>query len=350
MEGESKDVGRAEIVQIVQESTEPVVPQPTLQERPGLSGSSSEAPLRPSVSKPASRLRCFAKNWKDITSDPKIFSWLNGYIIPFRVKPVQVIEPKEQRWNTKEKSEIFGILDDLLKKSTINKCNSDKGHFLSDIFLVPKPDGSNRLILNLKKLNKFMSTCQFKLEDGKTVTKLMSEGDFLAKIDLKDAYYLVPIHKSCQKFLRFRFENTLLEFTCLPFGLNVVPYIFTKIMKPVVYHLRQLGLLSIIYLDDILLLGNTYNECMKNIQLTISLLEKLGFIINYKKIVLVPSQICNYLGFLYNSAQMTVELPASKKAKIANIIKLKKNQRIQIREFAKILGFLVSCCAAVNYG
>ena len=246
--------------------------------------------------------------------------------------------------------QISEILKDLGKKGVIEKCNSCEFEFISGIFLVPKPDGSNRLILNLKNLNSFIDTHHFKLEDGRTVTRLMSKNCYMSKLDLKDAYYLVSIHISSRKYLRFEFEETLYEFTCLPFGLNIAPFIFTKMLKPVVSYLRELGLLSVIYLDDILLLADTYDECLRNVTLSKSLLQDLGFIINYEKSDLIPSQACSYLGFIYNSREMTVGLPIKKRQKIKDIVNLKLNQEIKIKEFARILGVLVSSCVAVNYG
>ena len=73
------------------------------------------------------------------------------------------------------------------------------------------------------------------------VTGPVKKGDFMVKLDLKDAYFTVPVWKGHQKFLRFIWKETLWEFACLPFGLASAPRTFTKIMKPVVATLRNLG-------------------------------------------------------------------------------------------------------------
>ena len=41
----------------------------------------------------------------------------------------------------------------------------------------------------------------------------------MASIDLKDAYLLVPVDKSCKKFIRFKYLDSLYEFNALPFEL-----------------------------------------------------------------------------------------------------------------------------------
>lgn len=179
----------------------------------------------------------------------------------------------------------------------IVECSPCENQYLSSIFLVPKPDGSKRFILNLKQLNRFISTSHFKLEDIRTVLKLVNPGYYMGKLDLKNAYFLIPISCKDRKYLRFVFKDVLYEFTCLPFGLNTAPYVFTKVMKPVVSFLRAQGFISCIYLDDILCLGDSFDQCKSNLECSLQLLEELGFIINSIKSSLQPKQTCQYLGF-----------------------------------------------------
>lgn len=231
------------------------------------------------------------------------------------------------------------------------KCSEVPGQFLSKIFLIPKPDGTFRFILNLKNLNKFIAPQHFKMEDIRTVTKLITKGCFMATIDLKDAYFLVAINKTSKKFLRFRFQGNTYEFQCLPFGLSLAPLIFTKLLKPVVALLRSKGILLAIYLDDIICIANSYDECLFCVSEIITLLESLGFIINYAKSKLVPNQIQTYLGFDIDSENMCLSLPNTKRKKILNHLQnTSKQNRLPIREFAKILGLLCSACPAMAYG
>lgn len=299
----------------------------------------------------AGRLTYFRKEWAEISSDVSILKWVSGYEIPFTEKVVQHTSPTEQNWSNEERLKVTEQIKILLGKGAIEKCNPNPRQFLSRIFIIPRSDGSDRMILNLKDLNRFIDTVHFKLEDGRTVRQLLNRGSFLASIDLKDAYHLISVAPTDRVYLRFQFEGQLYQYTCLPFGLCTAPFVFTKLLKPVMTKLRELGYLSVIYLDDILLFGSSFSDCRDNVQKTCCLLQKLGFVINIKKSQMVPSRTYKYLGFIYDSLKMTIELPQDKRERIKNqIIKFSKLNKCSIREFAAFIGSLGSCCSALTYG
>ena len=109
---------------------------------------------------------------------------------------------------------------------------------------------------------------------------LLKKGDYMVKIDLKDAYLTVPIWQNHQKYLRFLWRDSLLEFACLPFGLASAPRVFTKLLKPVLSILRQRGIRLIVYLDDILLMAPSVEQVLPHAASTLNLLEGLGFTVN----------------------------------------------------------------------
>ena len=106
------------------------------------------------------------------------------------------------------------------------------------------------MILNLKSFNQHIEYQHFKMDSVWTAIRLMTPSCYMASIDLKDAYYSVPIAESHQKYLKFEWKNMLYQFTCFPNGLAFCPRKFTKLMKPVFATLRQLGHLSSGYIDD----------------------------------------------------------------------------------------------------
>ena len=71
----------------------------------------------------------------------------------------------------------------------------------------------------------------------------------MATIDLKDAYYSIPVKVNHRNYLRFIEKNQLFQFTCLPNGLSSAPRMSTKIVKPDYATLRSQGLKNLGYID-----------------------------------------------------------------------------------------------------
>lgn len=108
--------------------------------------------------------------------------------------------------------------------------------------------------------------------------------------------------------------------------------------------------MSVIYLDDILLFGNSIEACKENVKETLSLLKQLGFIVNFEKSNLSPNQTCKYLGFLYNSKTMLISLPNEKRLKLRDLLqKFSSMNRCKIREFSRFIGSLISSAPAIKY-
>ena len=160
---------------------------------------------------------------------------------------------------------------------------------ISNIFLRPKKDGSYRLILNLKEFNKNV-TYHFKIDSLNTIIKLMQKDCFMASVDLKDAYYSIAIRQADQKYLQFRWQGTVYQFTCLPNGLTSGPRKFTKIFKPPLTVLHKKGHILSAHLDDFYLQGKTYTQCVENVINTITLFSQLGLSVHPTKSTLIPSQ------------------------------------------------------------
>lgn len=205
----------------------------------------------------------------------------------------------------------------LSAKKAVLQVQPKTGQFLSRLFLVPKKDGSQRPVINLKPLNQFIQKQKFKMEGAKLIRDLLRRKDWMISIDLKDAYLSVPISPQHRKFLRFPWKDSLFEFQCLPFGLTSAPRVFTKLLKPVMAHLRQKGIRCIIFLDDMLVMAQFKEELQKQTQDILMLFQLLGFRINWDKSVLSPTQMIEYLGLRINSVSMAISLPQEK---VMNII------------------------------
>ena len=120
----------------------------------------------------------------------------------------------------------------------------------------------------------------------------------MAKIDIKDAYYSIPILPEHQRFLKFSLQGKLYKFTFLPKGLCSSPKKFTKLLRPPFAELRLDYVTIAAYIDDLTTLAYSFDICSKNVWKCVKLLVNLGFVVHPEKSVFVPSQEDEYLGLI----------------------------------------------------
>jgi len=93
-------------------------------------------------------------------------------------------------------------------------------------------------VINLKPLNHFVQEIHFKMESIQTAIESLNYGDYMVSLDLKAAYFRVPIFSPHKKYLRFVWKGVIFQFTCFPFGYSLAPRVFTTIFKPILASLR----------------------------------------------------------------------------------------------------------------
>ena len=148
----------------------------------------------------------------------------------------------------------------LLAKHAIVMVEPCPLQFLSRLFLVTKKDGSFHQVVNLKPLNQSIAKRHFKMEGINMLKDLLLRNDWMASIDLKDAYLSVTVTAEHRKYLCSVWAREAYEFQCLPFGLSSAPLVFTKLLKLVVGLLRCQGIRLILFLDDMLVLAQSKKD------------------------------------------------------------------------------------------
>lgn len=98
---------------------------------------------------------------------------------------------------------ILSDVNKLLKKGIMVNTAHEEGELISHIFLRPKSDGNNWVILSLKNLNQSLEYNQFNMETIYSVAHLMQQNYYVLKIDLTDTYYSVKILDEHTKYLKF---------------------------------------------------------------------------------------------------------------------------------------------------
>lgn len=260
----------------------------------------SEAPSREPLSSGSGdlmiggRLLQYAKAWRRVTRSKMVLSTVtSGFRIPFRRTPQQLryrSRPHTQEQATVIDKEVKELLAKRATRLVTDDMLAEHPGFVSHLFAVSKKSGGWRPVLDLSRLNRFIRKKHFQMESIKHIRHMIRKGDWFVSIDLKDAFLHVPMDPRFFKWLRFRWNGQLYEFTTLPFGLTSSPWVFTKVLREVVAFLRSRGIRLAIYLDDMLIMGSSYQEALSALHECRSLLEQLGFTLNLDKSVMEPAQ------------------------------------------------------------
>lgn len=135
--------------------------------------------------------------------NPEILQYVTGVHIEFKgdIAPRQSSH-RPSIFNATERAIVQTEVDKLITKGVIVPSSPEKEDFVSTVFLRPSKEGSHRTIPNLKQFNEFVEYHHFKIDMLENSISMMKPGCYMASVDLKDAYYTVPIDLSHQKIFK----------------------------------------------------------------------------------------------------------------------------------------------------
>ena len=131
----------------------------------------------------------------------------------------------------------------------------------------------------------------------------LGQGFQLAKIDILDAYRIIPVYLEEQPFMALSWEGRVYIDCQLPFGLASAPAIFSAVAEALEWVLRRRGVRGVLrYLDDFLLLGAPGSpECSNALVITFATCEELGVPLAMDKVE-VPAVSLTFLGIRLSSS------------------------------------------------
>ena len=212
-----------------------------------------------------------------------------------------------------------------------------------------QPNGKKRLILNLRHVNFFVKKSKIKFEDAKSFLGclLTRPCAWACSFDIKSGYHHIEIFESDQQFLGFAwvFEGVTkyFKFTVLPFGLSVGPYIFSKVMRPLVKYWRSKAISIVVYLDDGISAATSFSKCEEHSLLVRSDLVRSGFVPNKDKCQWVPVQIICWLGIFWDFRNNCMFIPLDKISGILDeVVEIMSCKSVSARKLARVTGRIIS--------
>ena len=152
-----------------------------------------------------------------------------------------------------------------------------------------------------------------------------------------------PNKPTVKKYLRFFLNSQTFQFTALPFGLATAPLEFTKVTKEVKLMAQAKGIRIHQYLDDWLLRAHSRETCLQHTQTLLALCQKLGWVVNMKKSVLVPQRVFNFVGYRFDLIKGRV-LPTQDRwvALQEKLKSIMSKDSCTVRQFMSLVGLLTA--------
>ena len=170
-----------------------------------------------------------------------------------------------------------------------------------------------RVVANLRAVNEYVEAWHFRLQSLWTLLSIMRPGGWFAKADLKAGFYHIAMAALSQPYLTFHWRGQALSFARLPMGLSTSPALFSWLTAEVNRILREQGIdASLVYLDDFILYGHTYESCEKALAMFRALCAQLGLELAADKTSDAPTQHIVALGLEVDSTVGLVNIPAAR--------------------------------------
>ena len=183
------------------------------------------------------------------------------------------------------------------------------------------------------------------------VLQSVAAGDWFTCIDLKDAYFHVPVAPSHRQYLRFAFRGQVYQFRVLPFGLSLSPRVFTRCVAAAIHPLQARGMRILPYLDDWLLCASSRERAL---DITAALLEhvaQLGLMVNVTKSSLIPSQDVVFIGIAINSVTMRARPSPRRVGDILGLVpRVRGGAGLTYGLLLRLLGMLIAASTLVPLG
>ena len=233
----------------------------------------------------------------------------------------------------------------------------------SGLGLVPKHDGGWRIIYHLSapfahSINDYIDPQSYSLsyctiDDAYTILNNLGPGALMSKIDLRNAFRLIPVRPDDWNLLGICWRKQFYVDTCLPFGLRSAPHIFNQLSTAIHWILQHsYGVRHLLhYLDDFFTAGPAASqECQMNLQSMFTLCEDINAPIKLSKVE-GPTTSLTFLGIHLNSQTMQASISDDRKRTlISELHWMIGRDKCTQRQLLSLIGKLSFCCKVLPAG
>ena len=200
------------------------------------------------------------------------------------------IKQQPRRLPIHMQQEVETHVSDMLRGGVIEPSTSP---WASAIVLVKKKDGSTRFCVDYRRLNNFTIKDAYPLPRIDESLDQLSGAQWFSTLDMNSGYWQIELDPADKHKTAFVTRQGLYEFNVMPFGLCNAPATFERLLETVLSGLQWH--VCLIYLDDIIVYGSTFDTMIKNLVTVFDKLVEAGLKLKARKCTLFARQV-KYLG------------------------------------------------------
>lgn len=224
------------------------------------------------------------------------------------------VEQELERWKT---------LD------VIEECTTE---FASPLVPVKKANGKIRVCLDSRRINSVTKKDAYPMRNMSEIFHRLQKAKFFSIVDLKDAYFQIPLRESSRNYTAFRTPKGLFRFKVVPFGLKNAPFTMSRVMNLAIGFDLEPNVF--IYLDDIVIATEDLNEHFRLLNEVANRLKRAGLTISVEKSRFCRKQV-RYLGYLLTENGLAID-----SAKLEPILNYPRPKTIrEVRRLMGLMGF-----------
>lgn len=187
-------------------------------------------------------------------------------------------------------------INKMLEDGIIERSQSG---YINSILIVPKKDGSIRLCLDARGINKKILNDYDTNQGINEILGRLKRARFLTTIDLTASYWQIPLSKESRQYTAFQYQGKTYQFTRIPFGINISQAALLRAMELVLADIQENFLQ--IYIDDLLLFSDSFQEHIKHLRHLFTNLQNSNMTIKLSKSLFCRQEV-PYLGYVITTS------------------------------------------------
>ncbi|GBM65246.1 Transposon Ty3-I Gag-Pol polyprotein [Araneus ventricosus] len=240
--------------------------------------------------------------------------------------------------NPRIRKELSELINNYIPKKT-ETTNVSMRIILKDDVPVYQParlkkkDGTARLCVDYRKLNRKLVKDRFPLPLIEDVLDKLQDAKVYSTLDLKNGFFHVEVNEDCKHFTSFVVPDGQFEFNKVPFGLSTSPSVFQRYVYSIFRELMRKGIV-IIYMDDLIIPAKDEDEGIEKLKKVFEVASKYGLEIKFKKCQFLRRKV-EFLGHVVENGTVRPSVAktiAVKKFPVPTTVK-------QVQSFLGLTGY-----------